>query len=111
MPLEDFFEDFWLMDYESVSDGMGGLMKKWTDKDPFRAAISTESSTEAEIAYSTGTKTIFRITLPEGTNLSQDDVVRRVKDNRKYRITSNSGDRQTPDVAQVRYSYVTAEVI
>ena len=111
MALEDFFEDFFTTDYEPKSDGMGGLMKDYFDKDPFRAAISTESSTAAEIAYRTGTKTIFRITIPKGMTLSQGDVVRRVRDNRRYRITSNSGDRQTPDVAKTRYSYVTAEVI
>lgn len=111
MPLEDFLEDFYTTDYEAISDGMGGLMRKYIDKDKFRAGCSTDSSTEAEIAYRTGTKTIFHITLLEGMTLSQGDVVRRVKDNRKYRITSNSGDRQTPDVAQVRQSYVTAEVI
>lgn len=111
MPLEDFYEDFWLMDYESVSDGMGGLMKEYTDKEPFSGAITTVSSQEADIAYSAGTKTIYRITIPESFTLSQGDVVRRVRDNRKYRITSNSGDRRTPDVAQVRYAYVTAEVI
>lgn len=111
MALEDFFEDFWRQDYESVSDGMGGLMKRYSDKERFLGAISTVSSEEADIAYSSGAKTVYRITIPEGETLSQDDVVRRVRDNRKYRITSDSSDRKTPDVAQVRYAWVTAEVV
>ncbi len=111
MALEDFFEDFYLQDYESVSDGMGGLMKRYSDKERFLGAISTESSTEAEIAYSAGTQTIYHITIPESVTLSQGDVVRRVRDNRRYRITSDSADRRTPDVARTRYAWVTAEVV
>jgi len=111
MALEDFFEPFFTQDYESVSDGMGGLMKKYTDKERIQAGCSTESSTQAEIAYRAGTKTIYRITVPVGVVLRQGDVLRRVRDNRLYHVTSDSSDRTTPDVAQVRFSYVTAEVI
>lgn len=111
MALEDFFEPFFTQDYESVSDGMGGLMKTYTDKESILAGCSTESSTQAEIAYRAGTKTIYRITVPVGIVLMRGDVLRRVRDNRLYLVTSDSSDRTTPDVAQVRFSYVTAEVI
>lgn len=111
MALEDFFEPFFTQDYEAVSNGMGGLMKKYTDKDKIQAGCSTESSTQAEIAYRAGTKTIYRITVPKGIVLRPGDVLRRVRDNRLYRVTSDSSDRTTPDVAQVQFSCVTAEVI
>ena len=111
MALEDFYEDFWRQDYEAVSDGMGGLVKRYSDKERFLGAISTVSSDEAVIAYGSGTKTIYRISIPEDESLSHGDVVRRVRDNRRYRITSDSSDRRTPDVAQARHAWVTAEVI
>lgn len=111
MALEDFFEPFFTQDYEAVSNGMGGLMKKYTDKERILAGCSTESSTQAVIAYSAGTKTIYHITVPVGRVLRHGDVLRRVRDNRLYLVTSDSSDRAMPDVAQVQFSYVTAEVI
>lgn len=111
MAHEDFYEGFFTQDYEAVSDGMGGLKKDYFDRDPFRAAIHTVSTTQAELAYRSGTKTIYRITHPIALELHAGDVVRRVKDGKLYRITSDSSDNRTPDVAQERYAYVTAEVL
>lgn len=111
MALEDFFENFFTQDYEGVSDGMGGLKKDYFDRDPFQAAIHTVSTTQAELAYRSGTKTIYRITHTSALELHAGDVVRRVRDGKLYRITSDSSDNRTPDVAQERYAYVTAEVM
>ena len=111
MALEDFFEDLCLQDYESVSDGMGGLTKRYFDKTAFRGGCSAVSTREADVAYSSGTKTVYRLTIPLGVALTQGDVVRRARDGRLYRITSNASDRVTPDKATIQYAYVTAEVI
>lgn len=109
MALEDFFEQFVFQDVKSVPDGMGGMKKSFVDGMPFDAACRQVSSTEAELAYRTGVKTIYKITLPNGIALNQGDFVRRVRDNRIYRITSEPAP--APDMAQdVGGSIVSAEV-
>ena len=77
MALEDFFEDFVILNKISEPDGQGGVNWYLTEGAPFRAGIRTVSSTEAEIAYRSGTKTIFRITTPLGVELEQNDIVLR----------------------------------
>lgn len=111
MALEDFLESFIFMDYVSVPDGLGGLKYEFREGASFSAGIAELSSTEATIAYRNGLKTIFRITTKLGVELEQNDVVKRVKDGRLYRITSNAADTTTPDVAVVKHRWCTAEVM
>lgn len=111
MALSDFFEPFVMQVQDSRPDGLGGI-EWWTeDGDTFQAGISTMSSTEAKIAEQNGMKTIYTIVAPESVTLRQDDRVKRVKDGRLYRITSDSADMTTPAPASVRYAQVTAEVV
>lgn len=109
--LSDFFEDFILQNRVAAPDGFGGVNWTYTDGVPFKAGISLDNSTEAKIAYKNGLRAIYTIVCRKVMNLSQDDVVKRTKDNRLYRITSNSADMETPSVAVEQYHQVTAEVI
>lgn len=110
MPLEDFFEDVIFMRYELVPDGLGDTMGAYLEGERFRAGISMVSSTQAEIAYRTGTKTIYHITTAKpGMHLKAGDVIKRVRDGRLYRVTNQANE--TPDMAQVQHRIVSAEVI
>lgn len=109
--LSDYFEDFVVMTKIKVPDDFDGLRDEYVEGASFRAGISTNSSTEAQIAQQNGMKAIYTIVHPITMTLEQNDRVKRVKDGRVYRITSNSADMTTPAVAQVQYSQVTAEVV
>lgn len=110
MALEDFFEDVCFMRYELVPDGLGDTIGQYIDGEHFQAGIVQVSSTQAEIAYRNGTKTIYHITTKKpGIKLKVGDVVRRSRDNRMYRVTGAADE--TPDVAQTQFRVVNAEVI
>lgn len=109
--LSDFFIDFNLQSRTPVSDGFGGVEWTYADAVPFKAGISTNSSNEAQIAYKNGLKTIYTIVCRKNLTLQQGDIVKRVMDNKLFRITSNSSDMETPSVAKESYWQVTAEVI
>ena len=109
--LSDYFEPFVMQDWKSAPDGFGGLTWELSDGAEFMAGITTNSSNEAQIAMQNGMKTIYTIVHPITLTLEKDDRVKRKKDGRLYRITSNSADMTTPGVAQVQYSQVTAEVV
>ena len=111
MALKDFFEDFIIQSKVYVDTGFGTFEPQYTDGANFRAGISTNSSVEAQIAERNGMKTIYTIVHLPSIALHKDDRVRRIKDGRMYRITSDSADMITPAMADVRYAQVTAEVI
>lgn len=111
MALEDFFEPFLMQNWTSKSDGFGGVTWETSDGAEFQAGISTVSSAEAKIAEKNGMKTIYTIVTPETMALHQDDQIRRVKDGRVYRVTSDSADMATPKSSSMRFSQVSAEVV
>lgn len=111
MALADFFEDFVIQSVTYVSTGFGTFEPQYTDGATFKAGISTASSTEARIAERNGMKTIYNIAHLPAITLHREDRVRRVKDGRVYRITSDSPDMTTPDKAEVQFAQVTAEVV
>lgn len=111
MAASDFYEDFIFMDYASVSDGLGGLKFEWREGSTFRAGIYANSSTQAEIAYRSGVKTIFTITTDLSVELEYNDVIKRIADGRLYKITGNAIDNTAPGFAnEVQIREVTAEV-
>lgn len=111
MALEDFFEPFMMQDWSSAPDGLGGLTCTLTDGASFLAGISTDSSTEAKIAEKNGMKKIYTIVTPQTVVLEQNDRVKRVRDGKLYRITSDSADMTTPGVSGMKFSQVGAEVV
>ena len=111
MALENFFEDFIIQSKVYVDTGFGTFEPQYTDGANFRAGISTNSTNEAQIAERSGMKTIYTIVHLPAITLHKDDRVRRIRDGRMYRITSDSADMTTPPGAGVQYGQVTAEVI
>ena len=111
MALEDFFEPFVKVERQSWPDGLGGVTGIWQDGAPFDAGISTENTTEARLAYQSGTKTVYTIVTAKTIKLTHNEHVRRLRDGRIYRITSDCRDMETPDVAEVPFWQVSAEVI
>ena len=111
MSLEDYFESFIMANRNKRADGMGGEEWTWMEGSEFQAGISTNNTSEAQIAYQAGSRTIFRIVTRKDVILEQKNMIKRVKDGRLYRITSNAWDMETPDAAEVQFWQVNAEVV
>ncbi len=109
--LSDFFVAFNLQSRTPSPDGFGDVIWTYADAVPFMAGISTNSSSEAQIAYKNGLKTIYTIVCRKNLTLRQEDVVKRMSDGKLFRITSNAVDMETPNKAVESYWQVTAEVI
>lgn len=112
MAVTDFFEDFTVIDYVSRPDGLGGVVWDTVEGAPFRAGIYHNTSNEAQIAYQQGAKSIFTIITLKNVELEQNDVVKRARDGRTYRIVGNAIDNTAPDKAvDVNIRTVQAEVV
>lgn len=107
--LYDSMEPFVILDKTTVSDGYGGVKTVYVDGAPIEAALSFEDTTEARVAAVEGAKDRFKIITKKNVVLRFHDVVRREKNGKVYRITTNGDDYATPEAAALDARAVNAE--
>lgn len=107
--LTEAMEDCTLIDQITRSDGYGGYIRDWQDGAPIQCAIVLNTSTEARVAEAQGTKAIYTITTDKAVNLQYHQVLRRERDGKVFRVTSDGDDNATPASAMLNMRQVTAE--
>ena len=90
-------------------DGSGGYKPEWTDGKPLRAAITLDTSTEAQIAEAAGTVKTYTVTVSRSVSLKYHDVIKRLSDGKIFRITSDNADKKTPVCSALDIAQSTAE--
>ena len=90
-------------------DGSGGNKTEWEDGKPLRAAITLDTSTEAQIAEAAGTVKTYTVTVSRSVSLKYHDVIKRLSDGKTFRITSDSADKKTPVCSALDIAQSTAE--
>lgn len=100
-----------IMDTMTKPDGFGGYDEVLTEGAPFNAAIALNSTTEAQIAYQTGTKRIYTVVTLPVVKLKHGMMIRRVHDGLTLRITSNASDMIAPDMSSIKMAQVNAEAV
>ena len=108
---ERFFEDAAMMDRRTEPDGYGHFVFTYTEGAHFRAGFSANGSQEMLRAYAEGLKTQYTIVTGELDALRQGDVVKRLRDGKLLRVTSDGGDMTPPRVSSMRFAQVTAEAV
>lgn len=111
MNIERYFEKFIMQDWTSVELPGGGVGWEWSDGASFLAGIAMLSSSELIIAETNGMNSQFRITSKKLLTLERDDVIKRVRDGKKYRIITNQEDSTTPEISLVQFATCRAERI
>lgn len=107
--LTQAMENVVLMEKQRTSDGEGGFISAWTDGAQFRAAITFNTSMEARTAEKQGVTSRYTITAPKNAKLEYHDVLRRLRDGKVFRVTSDGDDVQTPESATFQFLQVEAE--
>lgn len=107
--LTEAMEECIMMDKRTVPDGYGGFITEWVDGAGIRAAIVFDSSMQARIADVQGVTALYTITTEKNINLQYHDVLRRLKDGKIFRVTSDGDDHKTPRTASLNMRVVTAE--
>ena len=107
--LEDAMETFNIVDKVKVSDGYGGTIDSWSDGIEIKAVAVVDSSAEMRVAMSEGVKTSYTITTNKNVNLQYHDVIKRQRDGKIFRITSDGDDKYTPAASSLNMRQVTAE--
>lgn len=107
--LDDTMETFNIIDKVKVSDGYGGTIDTWTEGIEIKAAAVLDSSDEMRVAMAEGVKASYTVTTNKNVNLQYHDVVRRQRDGKIFRITSDGDDKYTPAASSLNMRQVTAE--
>ena len=107
--LTQAMEDVVMLEKKRTPDGEGGFTTDWVDGVQFKAAISFDSSMQARTAEKEGVTSRYTITAPMNAKLEYHDVIRRLRDGKVFRITSDGDDVQTPASASFQFLQVEAE--
>lgn len=98
-----------LMEKKRTPDGEGGFLVQWAEGADFDAAIVHDQTMQARIAEKEGVTSIYTVTTRRGTLLEYHDVFKRVSDGAVFRVTSNGGDKKSPEFGTLDIAQVTAE--
>lgn len=109
MLLEEMAEDFILLNKIKTSDNQGGYTTEWVEGATIKAVIVNDTSMRARIGESEGVTSTFTITTTRSNALEFHDVLKRVRDNKIFRVTSDGDDKQSPKVASMDMAQVSAE--
>jgi hypothetical protein len=101
--------DFVFMVKSLAPDGKGGQVRVWTEGMVFTANASKVTTDPMQVAEAQGAKAVYRITTPKTLVLDFHDVIKRKKDGKVFRITSDGDDMATPDSSTLDMRIVNAE--
>jgi hypothetical protein len=102
-------EDCVLLNKQTVNDGYGGYITTYTEGAEFPAAIRFDSSIEARAAEKQGVTSLYTVITSRNIALQYHDVLRRKRDGKIFRVTSDGDDSYTPNSASLDMRLVTAE--
>jgi len=105
----DMMETFCFIEKTRVSDGEGGHTVAWRGGAEFQAHAAFDSSIEARTGAAAGVSSLYTVTAPVSTKLEYHDVIKRMRDGKIFRVTSDGDDVVTPNQATFSFLQVTAE--
>lgn len=109
--LSESFEKFNIIDKTTEPDGYGGYRVVYTAGAEIEAAVTFDTSIEARTAEKQGVTSLYTVTTRKALTLEYHDLIRRQRDNKVFRITSDGDDKFTPARAHIDMRQVTAEEI
>ena len=107
--LDEAMETYIIMDKTTVADGYGGYNTEYVEGAKFKGAIVFNNSLEAKKAEAQGVSSVYTLTTKKNINLQYHDVLRRVRDGKIFRVTSDGDDLYTPDSATLNMRNVSCE--
>ena len=109
--LDEYKEDFAFMDKSHTKDAEGNPVVTWTQSEAtFKAALRFDSSVQAKRAQAEGVQDLYTIVTSKSIDLEFNDVVKRIKNGKTYRVTTNGEDNKTPASATLDMRAVSAKL-
>ena len=109
--LTEQMESCVILNKQTSPDGYGGYKTEWKVGADISAAAVKDTSMEARIADKQGVTALYTITTRKNINLQYNDIIRRSRDGKLFKIKSDGDDSATPNSAGLDMRQVTAEEI
>ena len=107
--LDEAFEQFTILNMIQQPDGYGGIETNWVEGGTIEGAMILDSSNQAKIAQAMGVTSLYTLTVKKGIQLNFHTVLRRLSDNKIFRLTNDSDDKKTPRSAGLDMRQYSAE--
>lgn len=107
--LDEAMESYIILNKQTVDDGYGGVVTTWAEGAKIKCAFQFNNSLEAKVGEAQGVTSVYTLTTKRDINLQYHDVLRRVRDGKIFRITSDGDDDYTPNSAGLDMRNVSAE--
>jgi len=104
--LEDYYEKFYIQNWESKPDGFGGLIWGWADGAEFDGVFIQDTSAEMRIAEAQGFKSSGTFATGINVPVTEGDVIRRSKDGVFFKITGTP--KYAPEQAGSQFKRMNA---
>ena len=107
--LDNAMEDYTILNKIKAPDGYGGYTVEWSDGAVIQGAMVFNASTETKKAEAMGVTSVYTLTTRKAVTLEYHDVLRRERDGKIFRVTSDGDDAYTPQSASLDMRQVTCE--
>lgn len=107
--LTEQYEPFYIMDKTTTPDGYGGVITVWVEGAEIEAVLTPDGGIEQLTAQQRGWTGSYTVITPRTVVLMDNDVIKRVSDNKVFRIKSDGTDNKTPRSAGLDMRSVKAE--
>lgn len=107
--LSDAMERYVIINAAIVDDGYGGYITQYSEGATFDAAVTKNTSIQAEIAKKQGVTALYTVLTKRDITLTFGMIIKRVSDGMYFRITSSGIDDKTPKSAGLDIRKVSAE--
>ena len=103
--LDDYREKFVMCDLRTISDGRGGIIYKYVDGAEFEATIAMNDSLGVQIAEKQSVTGEYQITYDRPVKLEYHNVIKRLRDERTFRVIEKDEKRppSTSSFPNMRY--------
>jgi hypothetical protein len=91
------------------SDGLGGTETVWTEGGELDAYCRMDAPVREIVGDKVVEKSTYTIITKEGTMLDFRDVIKRIRDGKLFRATSDGDDYKLPSMSTIKLNKVTAE--
>lgn len=107
--IDNAMEKSYIMDKTTQPDGYGGIKTTYTEGAEILVAYSFDTSTQARIAQQEGISNRYTLTTRKSVVLKFPDIIKRDRDGKIFKVTSDGSDNGTPNGAGLDLRQVEAE--
>ena len=107
--IDKMTDDYTILTKAYVDDGIGGSSPRYVDGVTIQGAMVFDASMQARVAESQGVTSVYTLTTKKNIVLEYHDVLRRARDGKIFRVTSDGDDKFTPKSAGLNMRQVTCE--